>query len=95
LEFVVMVLISARDPFSRRLSPRAYRLIDPLFQPHPYLDGLYDSMEDALRDAICWVEGLDPHALNPAIGLEVSTASGDWRTILQPAQLLCPLPLAV
>ena len=88
-----MVFIPARDPFSRRFSPRAYRLIDPLFQPHPHLDGLYDSIEDALRDAICWVEGLGPHAVNPAIGLEVSTASGNWRTILQPAQLLCPLPL--
>jgi hypothetical protein len=90
-----MVFVHARGPWSRRFCPRSYRLIDPLLQPHPYLDGLYDSMEEALRDAIRWVEALGPDADNPAIGLEVSTGSGDWRTILQPAQLLCPLPRPV
>jgi hypothetical protein len=94
-----MALFRARDPFARdpsdsALAPRAYRLIDSLLQPHPHLDVLYESIEEAIRDAIAWVEGLGPDAVNPSIGLDVSTNSGDWRTIRQPFQLLCPLPLA-
>jgi len=30
----------------------------------------------------------------PPIGLEVSTRSGEWRTIRLPDLLLCPLPEA-
>ena len=73
------------------LSPRAYRLIDSLCQPHPQLDGLYDSVEEALRDAITWLEGLGPEASGAMIRLEVSTRAGLWRTIRLPATLLCPL----
>jgi hypothetical protein len=97
-----MAFFRARDLFARdlvvcALAPRAYRLIDSLLQPHPHphLDVLYESIEEAIRDAIAWVEGLGPDAVNPSIGLDVSTNSGDWRTIRQPFQLLCPLPLAV
>jgi len=74
------------------LAPRAYRLIDALLQPHPQLDGLYDSIEEAIRDAIAWVEGLGPDADAASIGLEVSTRAGEWRTIRLPTVLLCPLP---
>jgi hypothetical protein len=77
-----------------RLAPRAYRLIDALLQPHPQLDGLYDSIEEAIRDAITWLEGLGPEAATASIGLEVSTLAGQWRTIRLPDQLLCPLPVA-
>ena len=73
---------------------RAYRLIDDFLQPHPHLDGLYESIEEAIRDAIGWLEGLEPIAGQASIGLEVSTNNGDWRTIRQPAQLLCRWPLA-
>lgn len=71
---------------------RVYRLIDPLQQPHPQLDGFYDSLDEALRDAIRWLEGLGPGAACTAVGLEVSTRCGNWRTIRHPDLLLCPLP---
>ncbi len=81
--------------FSRQPGTRGYRLIDAVLQPHPHLDGIYDSTEEAIRDAIAWLEGLEPDAGQASIGLDVSTTNGDWRTIRQPVQLLCPLPLAV
>jgi len=68
--------------------------IDALLQPHPQLDGLYDSIKEALRDAITWLEGLEPEAARAPIGLEVSTRYGEWRTIRLPDLLLCPLPAA-
>lgn len=70
---------------------RVYRLIDPLQQPHPQLDGVYDTLDEALRDAIRWLEGLGPGAACTAVGLEVSTRCGNWRTIRHPDLLLCPL----
>jgi len=81
--------------FSRNPGTRSYRLIDAVLQPHPQLDGIYDSIEEAIRDAIDWLEDLEPDAGQASIGLEVSTNNGDWRTIRQPVQLLCPLRLAV
>ena len=87
----MVVLAFSSLPWSR-FSPRAYRLIDSLCQPHPQLDGLYDSVEEALRDAIAWLEGLGPEASGAMIGLEVSTQAGPWRTIRLPETLLCPLP---
>jgi hypothetical protein len=80
---------------SRHQASRAYRLIDAFFQPHPHLDGRYDSIEEAIMEAIGWLHGLEPEAGQASIGLEVSTSNGDWRTIRQPMQLLCPLPAMV
>lgn len=74
------------------LQRRDYRLIDNLHQPHPHLDGLYESMEEALADAIGWIESMGPGGTNTSIGLEVSTPSGCWRTIRQPELLLCHWP---
>lgn len=71
---------------------RAYRLIDAFLQPHPHLDGHYDTIEDAIGDAVGWLAGLEPPAAQASIGLEVSTSHGEWRTIRIPAQLLCSLP---
>jgi hypothetical protein len=68
-------------------------LIDGLQQPHPHLDGLYESVEEALADAIGWLQSMGPRAGETSIGLEVSTPCGSWRTIRQPDLLLCPLPL--
>jgi hypothetical protein len=70
---------------------RAYRLIDALLRPHPQLDGCYASLDEAIQDAVAWLEGLGAEAASSAIGLEVSTPSGDWRTIRHPDLLLCPL----
>ncbi|MFN9660139.1 MAG: hypothetical protein ACK6BC_07170 [Cyanobacteriota bacterium] len=67
-------------------------MIDSLQQPHPHLDGLYDSIDEAMADAIGWLESMGPDAQEASIGLEVSTPCGSWRTIRQPDVLLCPLP---
>ena len=64
-------LLVSPDP-----ATRAYRLIDSFLQPHPHLDGLYESIEEAIRDAISWLEGLEPDAGQASIGLEVSTNNG-------------------
>lgn len=77
---------------SHGLSRRDYRLIDCLQQPHPQLDGLYESVDEAMADAIGWLESMGPGAGETTIGLEVSTPCGSWRTIRQPNLLLCPLP---
>jgi hypothetical protein len=68
-----------------------YRLIDSCCEPHTQIDGLYDSLDEAIGEAIAWLQnhGLDP--LQSRVGVEVSTASGDWRTCRLPGPLLCPL----
>lgn len=82
-------LVSALGEAPRHI--RVYRLVDALFRPHPQLDGSYPSLEEALLDAVAWLEGLGAAGGRYSIGLEVSTPSGDWRTIRQPDLLLCPL----
>lgn len=79
---------------TRSREHRDYRLIDGWQQPHPHLDGLYESVEEALADAIGWLESRGAEAEEASIGLEVSTPCGSWRTIRQPDLLLCPLPQA-
>jgi hypothetical protein len=65
---------------------KRYRLINASFEVHPHLDAIYDSLEDALTDAAAW---LASHAstAQAAIGVEVCTRSGEWRTLRQPAPL--------
>lgn len=72
-------------------SPRLYRLVDQQGAPHPVLDDLYDSLETAWADAQSWWEdqrgqtaAAPESAKAMAIGVEVSTASGDWRTLRHP-----------
>ena len=84
------IRLQSRGP--RMEQRRDYRLIDSLQQPHPQLDGLYDSVDEAMADAIGWLESIGPGAGETSIGLEVSTPCGSWRTIRQPDLLLCPLP---
>ena len=74
-----------------RGSAREYRLVDACCQPHPQLDGVYESIDEAVRDAIGWLESLEPEGCQTAIGLDVRAANGDWRTIRKPVQLLCRL----
>ncbi len=88
--------LASSTMFHRQATPlgrRDYRLIDALQQPHPHLDGLYESVEEALADAAGWLESMGPGAGDTSIGLEVSTPCGSWRTIRQPEVLLCHLPL--
>jgi hypothetical protein len=69
-----------------------YRLIDSGCEPHRQLDGQYTSLEEAIADAIAWVEPLaDAHHAAQMIGVDVATADGNWRTCRLPGPLLCPL----
>jgi hypothetical protein len=70
----------------------SYRLIDSGCEPHRQLDGRYSSIDEAIADAIAWVEPLaDPNYTDHMIGVDVSTADGNWRTCRLPGPLLCPL----
>lgn len=71
---------------------RLYRLTDARGLPHPVLDELFEGREQALEAALEWLQQqglLDPHAdareqerqLALQVGLEMSTPSGDWRTL--------------
>ena len=72
-------------------SQPCYRLIDHCCEPHRQLDGLYDSLDEAIAEAALW---LQEHWLDPLlswIGVEVLAANGVWRTLQLPSPLLCPL----
>jgi len=71
---------------------RRYRLIDGCCEPHRQLDGDYQSMDEAIADAIDWVLSSTLGETNSLIGVEVCTGNGDWRTCRLPAALLCALP---
>lgn len=71
---------------------RLFRLTDARGLPHPVLDERFESREQALEAALEWLlqQGLlDPQAdpreqekqLALQVGLEMSTPSGDWRTL--------------
>ena len=65
-------------------SRRCYRLVDQEGEPHPVLDDLYDSLEAAWADALIWWGKNGRGQAQPAIGIEVSTTSGCWRTVRAP-----------
>ena len=68
-----------------RLYQRHYRLVDGQGQPHPVLDDLYESLDAAWAEANSWWQEQFGPAQQPVeIGVEVSTASGDWRTLRFP-----------
>lgn len=64
---------------------RQYRLVDKNGSPHPVLDDLYESLEAAWGEATGWWQqefGVQKGPMD--IGVEVSTASGAWRTLRHP-----------
>jgi hypothetical protein len=64
---------------------RRYRLVDEHGDPHPVLDDLYDSPDAAWGEAVQWWTEQGLGSLEAiGIGVEVSTASGDWRTLRHP-----------
>ena len=64
---------------------RHYRLVDRQGAPHPVLDDLYDSLDAAWTEAISWwQQHMGPGQEPVEIGVEVSTASGNWRTLRHP-----------
>jgi hypothetical protein len=64
---------------------RLYRLVDRQGAPHPVLDDLYESLDSAWAEAISWWKEQMGTSQGPVeIGVEVSTASGTWRTLRYP-----------
>ncbi len=48
------------------------------------LDDIYESLESAWSEALSWWREVAPEHEPIGIGVEVSTASGDWRTLRHP-----------
>ena len=71
---------------------RLYRLAGLDGSPHPVLDAPYESIEAATSAAKNWCngQGLNCSIGQRAIGLEVMTLSGSWRTIRYPTNCLHP-----
>lgn len=69
------------NPFPTRA--RHYRLVDLPGDPHRFLDGIYDSLEEAWADALRWWQGCGGHPglRSCVLGIEVSTPAGEWRTL--------------
>ena len=78
-------MVPVQPPRSRLPYERLYRLVDGQGAPHPVLDDLYDSLDSAWAEAMGWWQDQFGPAQDPVeIGVEVSTASGDWRTLRFP-----------
>ncbi len=73
-------------PIHRRL----YRLAGLDGGPHPVLDAPYESIEAARMAAQNWCNGQGQNCSisQRAIGVEVMTRSGSWRTIDYPTNCL-------
>ncbi len=86
---VSLSLASSTQAFSfrpRGTVIRSYRLVDQYGSPHPVLDDLYDSLESAWSEATLWCQAQAPGGPEPlGIGVEVSTPTGNWRTVRHPA----------
>ena len=69
---------------------KSYRLAGLDGTPHPVLDAPYESMEAAMLAAQDWCEGQGLHCSSAqrAIGVEVQTSSGSWRTVRYPVSCL-------
>jgi hypothetical protein len=71
---------------------RVYRLIDGCCIPHRQLDTDYTSLDEAIGEAVAWIEQRsDPDPKVALIGVEVRTGNGEWRTCRLPRELVCPL----
>ena len=75
------LIAQLREPIAKR-----YRLINASFEAHPQLYSIYDSLEDALSDATALL-GEQASSSQRAIGVEVSTRAGGWRTLRHPSLL--------
>lgn len=71
------------------ISQSLYRLVGLDGRPHHVLDAPYESIEAAIAAATEWTEGqgLACSLSERAIGIQVSTVNGSWRTIRYPDAL--------
>ena len=69
-----------------------YRLAGLDGRPHPVLDAPYESLEAALIAAQTWCDGqgMSCPLGERAIGVEVMTCCGSWRTISYPLNSFKP-----
>jgi hypothetical protein len=75
----------ASASLSHLLVKRVYRLVDGQGNLHPILDDHYETHEAAWAEAVCWWHLQNPSSQDAiGIGVEVSTANGEWRTIRHP-----------
>ncbi len=74
------------------LHRKLYRLVGLDGSPHPVLDAPYDSIEAAIGAAKDWCDGqgMNCSLSQRAIGVEVMTHSGSWRTVRYPLNGLQP-----
>ncbi len=72
------------------IQQRLYRLAGLDGRPHHVLDAPYESVEAATRAAQDWCngQGLNCSIGQRAIGVEVLTSSGSWRTVGYPVNCL-------
>ena len=72
------------------ISGNLYRLAGLDGSPHPVLDAPYESLEAAMGAAQAWWsgQGLNCSISQRAIGVEVMTRSGSWRTVGYPINCL-------
>jgi len=86
-----IMAMADQSPIANPMEPgqptRFYRLVDAQGSPHPVLDDLFDSLEAAWAEAKRWSHHQDPQATEAsiAIGVEVSTGNGTWRTLRHPS----------
>ncbi len=68
------------------LRENLYRLVGLDGAPHPVLDAPYESIEAAIGAAQAWCDGqgINSSLTHRAIGVEVLTRSGSWRTVCYP-----------
>ena len=82
-------------------SGRVYRLTDGRGLPHAVLDELFESLDAAHDAALDWIahhQLVEPGAAAAQVqaalcqhfGIEVSTPSGDWRTLRHAGMTLSP-----
>ncbi len=72
------------------LKQKLYRLAGLDGRPHPVLDMPYESIEAAMVAAQNWCDGQGHNCSlsQRAIGVEVMTRSGAWRTVRYPTNCL-------
>jgi hypothetical protein len=86
-----MATIAGSGPVRPAAAPRRFRVVERPGLPHRFLDGSYETVEEAWGDAMGWWRGCCGELAGTCIlGVEVSTVAGEWRTLrMQPCRGPC------